>query len=262
MINRQRQQRILENKVLNVVTNDGYTIQINSKPEMINHSLNNLNLYNSYLLPFCLLPNALLRKNLPLKEKNKGIDLHHIVPISAGGPDVAYNIVFLPKADHIISYCYLAKTTNKSTDHYAVRMIKQNLKLENSAILTKETVEKALELIGSYSFKKERKTVQVIHGFKKSTPKTEGALTGCEGPRFIKDKSWTAIDYFKGDAYWSHPNLKSKLLIKGGLVKQLKDLQSIFVEALPENSEQRKTLLELKSRSFCCRISGQISGAN
>jgi len=204
---------------------------------MINYLKNNPNLYNSYILPFCLLPGALLRKNLPQKDKNKGIDLHHIIPISSGGPDVAYNIVFLPKADHIISHYYLAKTTNKSKDHYAVKMMTQHINVESNAILTKDTVEKALELIGNYSFKKERKSVEVVDGFKKST-----------------------IDYFKGDTYWFHPDLKSKLLIKGCLVKQLKDLQSIFVEALPENSKQRKTLSNLKSRSFCCRISRLMRG--
>jgi hypothetical protein len=53
-----------------------------------------------------------------------GLDNHHIIPLASGGTDQPYNIVRLSKADHIIGHCYLAKVSNKSTDHYAVRMFK------------------------------------------------------------------------------------------------------------------------------------------
>jgi hypothetical protein len=52
--NRQRQKRILENKNLTVKTNNGQFIQINSKENMISYLEKNPNIYNSFILSFCL----------------------------------------------------------------------------------------------------------------------------------------------------------------------------------------------------------------
>jgi hypothetical protein len=98
-----------------------------------------------------------------------------------------------------------------------------NLKLDPSCSLTKQTVQEALDLISNYSFKKKRKSVEYQDGYKKST-----------------------IDYFKEDVYWSHPNLTRKLVLKGGVVKQLKDLQ-VHIKIISDYFYMKKLASRLSS---------------
>lgn len=227
--------------------NAGELVQIASAQDMIKFMEENPNEYHNFLLPFCKERGALTFKNIPPSKKNQGLEMHHIQPLTVGGPDVAYNLVCLPAGDHLKAHLYLARVVDESWAYRIVNIMYGNtVKDEN----TKVSLENIDSLAEKFAQAKKRELELREKRERKALPTLENG------------RSMRADDYLRqSDTYWSHTELKGKVCVPAGKAKTLKELRDVLAELLPEDSPSRAQMFALASyRDWTNRMSKHFHG--
>lgn len=176
----------------------------------------------------------------PPVKRPKGVEGHHIIPIHAGGPNVNWNLIWLPPYDHF----------NAHQIRFAVYQEKGDKLFMNLKLVPPDQRKKRKYDPEYYS--SERQSARgKIGGTVQSAKKDE---------EYRKKLSPDVDKLLQSGSVWVHNATGTKVTLGPNQISLLRDLAGILGNALPDGNEAKGKLLVGKGSQHTSLFSKVIKG--
>lgn len=181
-----------------------------------------------------------------------GKNIHHIIPIHAGGCDENWNLVYLTLEDYKQAHQLRYEVYNDLGDFYAVRF------WSNPPQNTREAQLRRIKL--SHQVSKQNQT-----GFFSSEQQRKNGQKGGSVKSQAKIESYkqkltpVVAEALSKPMKWKHKKTHAIVEIEANAVQLIAQLRPFFVQALPEG-EEKQNLVRMPTADFTSAISKVLKG--
>lgn len=186
----------------------------------------------------------ILEKLKQPRSSDEFTETHHIIPKHAGGPDSAWNLVELTKADHYEAHRLRYATYHEQGDFTFLK--KTNPMTVIDPVYQAELRRRAIK---SDETRKAEKKGIYAEGVSAKGGKASAAVKSKQRDLSHKGKMSLKVYnvLYRGSVWW-HSSTETSLKLESEEVITLSELQDRFIQALPENNKDRELLINAKAK--------------